>query len=109
MDRPAHCGDVAQLFVAGHAVVALATAPTAEDRDGVSLAHGGDTTAEGRDDTGVLMTENQRHSRKDLNVAVDHVDIAVTEPCALDADEDLPGPRRGRRYVFDDELVSVIV
>ena len=55
------------------------------------------------------MAEDEGHSRKNLDVAVDHVDIAVTESCTLDADENLPSTRCRRRHIFENQLVSVIV
>jgi hypothetical protein len=46
---------------------------------------------------------------RDLDVAVDHVDIAVAESRALDANEHLARPRRRRRHVVDYQLVSILV
>ena len=46
---------------------------------------------------------------KNLDLAVDHMDVAVTESGALDADENLTGGRRGRRHVFENQFVPVVV
>jgi hypothetical protein len=91
------------------AVVALATAPPAEDGHGVSVAHAGYATADRSHDTGVLVAQNERHPGKDLDIPIDHVDIAVTEACTLDTNENLTRPGRRRRHVLDNELVSVIM
>ncbi len=75
----------------------------------VSPSYSGDATACGDDRAGVLMAQRQRHPWQALDLAIDHVNIAVAEASALDAHEDLAvrGTRRG--HVLDDERLAVAV
>ena len=99
----------AEVLFARNAVVAESVAPSTVDRDMVSFFHGMDTRTNASDRTGILMAKRERHSRKDLDVARNDVEIAVTETSALDSNHDLPWTRRRSGHVVNDERLPVCV
>jgi hypothetical protein len=92
-----------------HAQPASSTAPSTEDGHGVTFADRLHARADRRHHAGVLVAEHERHPRQDRKVAVDDVDIAVTEPRAVNRDEHLARTRRGRRNLVDLQRLSVRV
>jgi hypothetical protein len=95
--------------MACHAVVALTAAPSPEHGNGIAFPDRFDAAADCRDHAGILVAEDQRHARQNLELAVNHVDIAVAEPRSLDAHENLAWARRGRRHIFENQLMPVVV
>ncbi len=77
------------------AVAGVALAAVAEGREHDVVADGdlAHADADGLDDAGALVAEHDRRRERDR--AVEHRDVGVAEPGALDADDDLAGPGLG--------------
>src|SRR5690606_2620874 len=97
----------AELLVAGHAETAQSAAPGAKDGDGVAFANRANAGADGGDDPGALVAEHQRHPRQASQLAVNHVDVAVTESLSLTGDEDMPCAWRGGWDLVELERLTV--
>jgi hypothetical protein len=96
---PLRC--IAQLLFSDDASRATSASPSAVHEYGISFANSGDTSTARRHEARVLVTERDRQSRQDLDLAVDDVDVTVAKACAGDTNDDLTGRWRWRGNVIE--------
>jgi hypothetical protein len=89
------------LLVSHDAEAALAAASPAKDGDCIPGFHRPHIGSDGSHDPGVLVTEHERHPRQDWDVAVDDMNIAVTESSTPNRHDYLTRARCRRRNLVD--------
>jgi len=92
---------LAELLVSHDAEAALAAASPAKDGDCIPGFHRPHIGSDGSHDPGVLVTEHERHPRQDWDVAVDDMNIAVTESSTPNRHDYLTRARCRRRNLVD--------
>lgn len=93
--------------MSGYAEAAQAASPGAEHGHRVALAYGANTRTRGSDYARIFMAKDHGQPRQDLDIAINDMNVAVTKAGSLHGYQHLARPRRGRRYVIDEQGLTV--
>jgi hypothetical protein len=100
-------GRLTKLLMPRHAVVTLAASPSAVHGNHIAVADGLHVGPGSRHNARILMAEDQWHSWQDLDLTIDHVDVAMAEARALDSDEHFARTWLRCRHLLDDQPLTV--